>query len=143
KLFHNEIVQIRFNAWHYIETNLWASLVEYIFTELDRWLLAKADNSRPKADLVFNRLATAQQLKLDALESVVTRRAEKRSAEIRAERARREYEEARARAAAVGADTYARAVLATFLSNDEFKEKANQIGAALGAPELADSAGQV
>src|SRR5262249_2152000 len=24
--FHQHIVQIRFNAWHYVETNLWASL---------------------------------------------------------------------------------------------------------------------
>jgi hypothetical protein len=90
-LFHTDIVQIRFNAWYYIETNLWASLVEYIFTELDRWLLDKTQNVSAEADLVFNRLATAQQLKLDALEDVVTRRAERRSAERRAERARREY----------------------------------------------------
>src|SRR5205814_8521835 len=36
----DRIVQIRFNAWHYIETNLWASLVSHIFTELDGQLRA-------------------------------------------------------------------------------------------------------
>ena len=142
-LFHTDIVQIRFNAWHYIETNLWASLVEYIFAELDRWLLEKTQNGRPEADLVFNRLATAQQLKLDALESVVSRRAERRSAELRAERARREYEQALARSAAVGAGTYARAFLSTLLAQSDLRQRAAGIGKALGAPELAENADRV
>lgn len=32
--FWKHIVQIRFNAWHYVEGNLWASLVEHIFNQL-------------------------------------------------------------------------------------------------------------
>jgi hypothetical protein len=40
-LFHQNIVQIRFNAWHYVDSNLWASLVDYIFSELDRWVLGR------------------------------------------------------------------------------------------------------
>jgi len=32
--FHKRIVQIEFNAWHYVESNLWASLVEHIFDNL-------------------------------------------------------------------------------------------------------------
>ncbi|HEX5704052.1 MAG TPA: P-loop NTPase fold protein [Pyrinomonadaceae bacterium] len=32
--YHKRIVQIEFNAWHYIEGNLWASLVEHIFNNL-------------------------------------------------------------------------------------------------------------
>ncbi|WP_218141537.1 P-loop NTPase fold protein [Nitrosovibrio tenuis] len=32
--YYKNIVQIEFNAWHYIEGNLWASLVEHIFTNL-------------------------------------------------------------------------------------------------------------
>lgn len=32
--FHSRIVQIEFNAWHYVEANLWASLVEHIFRNL-------------------------------------------------------------------------------------------------------------
>ncbi|MGH7341530.1 MAG: P-loop NTPase fold protein, partial [Candidatus Rokuibacteriota bacterium] len=142
-LFHADIVQIRFNAWHYIETNLWASLVEYIFTELDRWLLDRTRDGQAKADLVFNRLATAQQLKLDALEGVVTRRAERRGAELRAERARREYEEALARASAVGTDTYARALLDTLLAQGDLRKDLDRIGKALGTPAIAESAGQV
>lgn len=33
-LFWKNIVQIEFNAWHYVEGNLWASLVEHIFKNL-------------------------------------------------------------------------------------------------------------
>jgi predicted KAP-like P-loop ATPase len=32
--YYKNIVQIEFNAWHYIEGNLWASLVEHIFRNL-------------------------------------------------------------------------------------------------------------
>jgi hypothetical protein len=32
--FYKNIVQIEFNAWHYSESNLWASLVEHIFENL-------------------------------------------------------------------------------------------------------------
>jgi hypothetical protein len=32
--FYKRIVQIEFNAWHYSESNLWASLVEHIFQNL-------------------------------------------------------------------------------------------------------------
>jgi hypothetical protein len=140
--FHTDIVQIRFNAWHYIETNLWASLVEYIFTELNRWLGARTEGDAG-ADVVFDRLATAQQLKLDALEDVVSRRAERRSAEQRAERARRDYEEAVARSAAVGLGTYTRAFLATFLQREGVQDDVDKLSAAIGAPEVARDAGRL
>jgi KAP family P-loop domain len=32
--YYRNIVQVEFNAWHYVEGNLWASLVEHIFTNL-------------------------------------------------------------------------------------------------------------
>jgi hypothetical protein len=31
---HKSVVQIQFNAWHYVEGNLWASLVDHIFSNL-------------------------------------------------------------------------------------------------------------
>jgi len=33
-VFYSRIVQIDFNAWHYVEANLWASLVEHLFRNL-------------------------------------------------------------------------------------------------------------
>ena len=64
--FHTRIVQIRFNAWHYMETNLWASLVDHIFRELDKWLRPKQDAEH--IDALFERLSTARTLRLEALE---------------------------------------------------------------------------
>ncbi|HLZ77147.1 P-loop NTPase fold protein [Phenylobacterium sp.] len=77
---HHDVPQIRFNAWHYIETNLWASLVEFIFVELDRWLKQR---NVPAADVdaLFDRLATSRQLKLDAYRQLV--QAQKTAAEAR------------------------------------------------------------
>lgn len=34
EIFHEKIIQIRFNAWHYLDTNLWANLVCEIFDQL-------------------------------------------------------------------------------------------------------------
>ncbi|MEX2301401.1 MAG: P-loop NTPase fold protein [Bryobacterales bacterium] len=34
--FHGSIVQIEFNAWHYVEAKLWASLVTHIFDSLNQ-----------------------------------------------------------------------------------------------------------
>jgi KAP family P-loop domain len=32
--YYKNVVQVEFNAWHYVEGNLWASLVEHIFSNL-------------------------------------------------------------------------------------------------------------
>jgi hypothetical protein len=72
--FEHAIVQIQFNAWHYAETNLWASLVGYIFDELDRWMTAQQGGSTSAADKVLQRLATARQLTLEAASELVQRR---------------------------------------------------------------------
>ncbi|MCA8974977.1 MAG: hypothetical protein KDC98_09660 [Planctomycetes bacterium] len=32
--YHSSIVQIEFNAWHYVDTSLWASIVTHIFEQL-------------------------------------------------------------------------------------------------------------
>ncbi len=139
-----DIVQIQFDAWHYVESNLWASLVEYIFAELDRWMLANSKSDSAGVELVFDRLATTQQLKLEALETVILRRSEKQTAETRAERTRKEYEKARERSEAVRPETYLRALLQTFVAqspNAQFDRQ--QIAENLGLPELQTSAEQL
>lgn len=41
--FHPHIAHIEFNAWHYIEADLWASLADHLFTQLDRHFQTKPD----------------------------------------------------------------------------------------------------
>ncbi|MCU0837675.1 MAG: P-loop NTPase fold protein [Rhodospirillales bacterium] len=93
-----DIVQIRFNAWHYMESNLWASLVDTIFTELDRWITERTDDAG-KTDEFMSRLATARQLTLEAAAALVDRRKEQAAAADRLSAAERELSQARAAAA--------------------------------------------
>ena len=54
--FFPSVVQIEFNAWHYVEGNLWASLVEHIFRNLRRHAdegeaeVRAAPRAHPRAD---------------------------------------------------------------------------------------------
>ncbi|UUQ65405.1 P-loop NTPase fold protein [Pseudomonas fuscovaginae UPB0736] len=75
--FHTQIVQIRFNAWHYAETNLWASLVNHLFTELDRWY---GEHNPGSPDGLLDTLSTARTLTLEAAQELVDRRKEQRNA---------------------------------------------------------------
>lgn len=73
---HTNVVQIEFNTWHYIETNLWASLVEYIFSRLEEWLRARNEGQADNGGALFESLATSRQLKLDTARSVMSANAE-------------------------------------------------------------------
>ncbi|MET0794543.1 MAG: P-loop NTPase fold protein [Polyangiaceae bacterium] len=89
--FHTSIVQVRFNAWHYAETNLWASLVDHLFTELDRWLRARQAPSG--ADPLLEQLSTARELTLGSAEELLRRRKEQRAATERLHSAERALEQ--------------------------------------------------
>lgn len=56
--FCNNVVSIEFNAWHYSDTNLWASLVSHIFTKLHDFLEDK--NRTDKT--IFEELESSKKL---------------------------------------------------------------------------------
>jgi len=75
--FWKRIVQIQFNAWHYVEGDLWASLVDHIFNQLrlggdtsddlvqkrrDHWLKQLDDTRAQAARLESQRSAAARDL---------------------------------------------------------------------------------
>jgi hypothetical protein len=91
--FHTDIVQVRFNAWHYVETNLWASLVDHLFSELDHWLRSKERAAEP--DELLEHLSTARELTLEAADQLVRRRKEQRDAANRLRKAEQELQSAR------------------------------------------------
>lgn len=70
--YHNNVVQIEFNAWHYMDSNLWASLMDHILERLkDRLspvLTAETEQIQLQAELdtrkKTNELA-AEKLRLD------------------------------------------------------------------------------
>jgi len=86
--FWKRIIQIQFNAWHYVEGELWASLVEHIFSQLrlsdetddlveqrrKHWL-EKLDQTRLKmARLETKRLAAVRDLEQKQQQAELLRR---------------------------------------------------------------------
>jgi len=47
--WHRRIVPIHFNAWHYADADLWASLVHHLFKELSEWLAAEEEGQHELA----------------------------------------------------------------------------------------------
>ncbi len=106
--YYKNIVQVEFNAWHYVEGNLWASLVEHIFSNL-RLETAKDEENLDTEDHVRKRLEkllgqvrekTAEAEAADQRAAELSKAAEKEkaAAEAAAERLKSEAEQAQARA---------------------------------------------
>jgi hypothetical protein len=64
-----KVVQIRFNAWHYVESNLWASLVDHIFRELKKAVKGDAE-CKKQFDALMNQLGLAKQQMLAMREKI-------------------------------------------------------------------------
>ncbi|WP_198291690.1 P-loop NTPase fold protein [Pseudomonas asplenii] len=132
--FHRDVVQVRFNAWHYAETNLWASLVEHLFSELDRWYGLRNQDD-PHA--LLDGLATARGLTLEAAKELVDQRLEQRKASERLREAEKALASARASLKFSG-DLYAQAVVSVFTDSQsdpvvrdtkaEFRAAADELG---------------
>jgi len=134
--FLKHIVQIRFNAWHYAETNLWASLVDHIFTSLDGW--AKAHNSIPETEKVFRKLTSAKKLTVEAVRTLVDKRQEEKDAERRLETAEQELAEKR-RALEKEPATFAKSAWEQVFHDADQKTAMKSAAQTLGLGDLSDS----
>jgi hypothetical protein len=135
--FYRNIVPIRFNAWHYAETNIWASLVDQIFTSLNRWAETKASPSI--ADKLFDRLATAQKLTVESAEILVQRRRERAEATIKLNSAEYQLAERRKVVERTPA-SYASAALKVVTAGLGVKDKLNEAAKNLGFDKLSEKA---
>jgi hypothetical protein len=142
-IYHSNIVQIRFNAWHYMEVNLWASLVDHIFRELDKWL--QPQQKQEEIEALFGQLSTARMLELEAVRNLVESRRREKEAKKNLARAREELADAESDQEAVTWDTFWSAVKDTFqesndkmLSEDE-KLKIADAAEALGFKDMQES----
>jgi hypothetical protein len=137
--FEHAIVQIQFNAWHYAETNLWASLVGHIFDELDRWMTRTngADDAKT-ADQILNRLTTSRQLMLDAAIELVQRRKEHAKAGRALEQAQGELTKAQDVAAREPATVWRAAVAEVqeeVFADEDLKQQFGALQAGINVPE--------
>jgi hypothetical protein len=94
-----EIVPVYFNAWHYFDTNLWASLVSHIFESLFERLRGKEGNPLEKIQLLL------------AKASGTTARAAEQQVEAKLEREKAEKELAAAKIDAVRKQTFFRGLI--------------------------------
>ncbi|MDH5528040.1 MAG: P-loop NTPase fold protein, partial [Nitrospirota bacterium] len=65
-VYYSHPMVVHFNAWHYVETNLWASLVNVIFTALETELSDakdKAPDAKDKAhaDFIFGKMQSIRE----------------------------------------------------------------------------------
>lgn len=61
----SNIVQLWFNAWHYADANLWASLASHIFEGLAEYVSPSGDDEHARA-LLLSKLQTAKELRAEA-----------------------------------------------------------------------------
>lgn len=92
--WHGRVAQIAFDAWHFAEPNLWASLVTRVFDELAT-LVSPAEAIEDTRARLLAEVTEGKQRREEAKHEL--RAAEAQLAEARAERERREAEVARAR----------------------------------------------
>ncbi|MGK3966532.1 P-loop NTPase fold protein [Sorangium sp. So ce118] len=93
--YHESVVPIEFNAWHYAEANLWASLVDHIFQSLSEYLFQTAKIEKERVEKLFNELETSRRIREEADQELIRARSERAAAEeVLTERVKHEQERA-------------------------------------------------
>ena len=70
--FWKRIVQVEFNAWHYVDGDLWSSLVDHIFTQLNLASESVTDNAVEARQRYYLRKMETTSEQLKSLESTKT-----------------------------------------------------------------------
>ncbi|HKQ51849.1 MAG TPA: P-loop NTPase fold protein, partial [Pyrinomonadaceae bacterium] len=91
--YYKNIAQIEFNAWHYIEGNLWASLVEHIFAHLKLHEKEKPGLAEERRANLMVELGVKKQLQDKAEERKRQLKVKEKDARARAEDARTRRED--------------------------------------------------
>jgi len=131
-----DVVQIRFNAWHYADTSLWASLAIEIFERLadpepidvtarEQWLRTHGDSRRAEREQLLAQLETHRTAKA-ALDSELTRLEDERKA-VKAQR----EEKSRQRRDVV-ANSQLTDVLGELAKDEQVQAAIRKVAAALG-----------
>ncbi|HEY3104251.1 MAG TPA: P-loop NTPase fold protein [Pyrinomonadaceae bacterium] len=130
----SNILQIRFNAWHYLDANLWASLVSELF---NRMLSAFADSKE-----------TPEQTRKRVVRELGKARGLFRQSRMELEQAKRERDQAQITLDQRAAEVRSREIslgelkndLVTLLANDpSVKEDLDKVANQLGAPKVGES----
>lgn len=128
--FHRNIVQVRFNAWHYSETNLWASLVDHLFTQLGAHVKDSTSDGKSK-NAILDNLSTTRILTIESAERLAAQRKTQQAlsnklAETESERKRLENAVIRR------PSTYLDVIQAVFESDPDLKSEIDTAAQAVG-----------
>jgi hypothetical protein len=124
-----------------METNLWASLVQHIFSELDRWLIA--NSPKDQNEDLLGRLVTARTQELKALAVLAEKRRNFNKAQDAFEKAQDEHQESSEAIAKLAPSAIVNAfwnTLKNSLPTEEDKERLENAFDVLGYSELQDRA---
>lgn len=92
-VFCRKVVQIHFNAWHYLDTNLWANLVCEIFDNLFQSLSDREGASKTKVEELKKKLAEESALAAEAKKALGDAKKAREEAETKLKTAAKEREE--------------------------------------------------
>ncbi|HKV37242.1 MAG TPA: P-loop NTPase fold protein [Pyrinomonadaceae bacterium] len=87
--YYKNIVQIEFNAWHYIEGNLWASLVDHIFANLKLSEQEDPSYAEQRRDELMQKIGVKEDI-----QKKINSRVEEREGELRKLEERKQQAEA-------------------------------------------------
>ncbi len=129
--FCTSVVQIEFNAWHFSDANLWASLVSHIFDELFE-KLSKTDSEETIKNRLKNELKQAKGLVQEATQALSHAKSGVEKAEQALQEARKDREDKEQTLHDVLNN-----VGALLKIDMTVQEELNKAGEALGYPEVA------
>ena len=86
--YYKNIVQIEFNAWHYIEGNLWASLVDHIFANLRISDTEKPSFVEERREQLMDRLGVKKEIQAKVTEKQNQLKVKAADAKTRAQQAK-------------------------------------------------------
>jgi hypothetical protein len=133
RAFHKEIVQIRFNAWHYLDTNLWANLVSEIFDQLFATVERRGDDDARKLENLKSKLADQSALAAEAKAALVLAQNVREDAEEKLRAAMK------ARAAQENTVSTMLNDLKNLVVDDDLKQQLREVADGLGLPAIETS----
>ncbi|MGI9065170.1 MAG: P-loop NTPase fold protein [Pyrinomonadaceae bacterium] len=136
--FLGNIVQIRFNAWHYAEGNLWASLVSHIFDNLSFTEKGDKENAEKRKQLFLGQLASGLAEKRAAEADVKLKEDDYQLAKTDLEGAMRAQEDARLDKLQWLTEGVWPLVRQALRGNDEAQQVVNEARALLGKKGLTE-----
>lgn len=134
EVFYRHIVPIRFNAWHYLDTNLWANLVCEIFDQLFLALDRRDDTKAEQVDRLKSELVKQSALAAEANEALKAAQNARKAAEEQLRSARQERVDEEKRIGALLDD-----LGALVLSDTATQEQLKEVAEGLGLPKLQTS----